>query len=231
MGTLLCEVDIDLDFDIVDLQTCRQTLGEVGELFVKGPKIFEGHWEKPRQTDAAFDGEWFRTGDIVTRDDDSYLVFVDRLKNLLVLDTGKNVAPEPIEDAFATSPRVDQIIVLGDNEKFISALVVPNFDELRGWADEEGIDLPDRPEEIVDLDAVHEWVDEEGDRVNDTLSKHEQIKEFRVIAEEWTPDNDLLTPSMKKKRRNIRSAFEAEIESIYGRGGDESEPEAEATTD
>ncbi|MFT4885608.1 MAG: long-chain acyl-CoA synthetase, partial [Natronomonas sp.] len=197
MGPPLVDIDVRLDAEMVDESTKADVDGEVGELLVKGPNVFEGYWNKDEETAAAFDGEWFRTGDIVTRDDDGYLVFVDRLKNLLVLDTGKNVAPEPIEDAFATSPRVDQIMVVGDDEKYVGAIIVPNFEELRKWADEEGIDLPDHPEDIVDLDAVHEWVDAEVDRVNEDLAKHEQIKEFRLVAEEWTPDNDLLTPSMK----------------------------------
>jgi long-chain acyl-CoA synthetase len=227
MGPPLVDVEVRLDDEGIDESTTEEIDGEVGELLVKGPNVFEGYWNEPDATAAAFDGEWFRTGDIVTRDDDGYLIFVDRLKNLLVLDTGKNVAPEPIEDEFATSPRVDQIMVVGDDEKFIAAIVAPNFEALRDWADEEGIDLPDDPEAVVETDAARTWVDEEIDRVNERLAKHEQIKAFRLVAEEWTADNDLLTPSMKKKRRNIRDAFESEIESIYGRDP----AEAEATSD
>ncbi|MEF8808241.1 AMP-dependent synthetase/ligase [Natronomonas sp.] len=227
MGPPLVDVEVRLDDEEVDESTKEEIDGEVGELLVKGPNVFEGYWNNPDATDEAFDGEWFRTGDIVTRDDDGYLIFVDRLKNLLVLDTGKNVAPEPIEDEFATSPRVDQIMVVGDNEKFIAAIVAPNFEALRDWADEEGIDLPEDPEDVIETDAARTWVDEEIDRVNERLAKNEQIKEFRLVAQEWTADNDLLTPSMKKKRRNIRSAFEEEIGSIYGREA----AEAEATSD
>jgi long-chain acyl-CoA synthetase len=227
MGPPLVDVDVRLDDEEVDESTKEEIDGEVGELLVKGPNVFEGYWNNPDATDEAFDGEWFRTGDIVTRDDDGYLIFVDRLKNLLVLDTGKNVAPEPIEDEFATSPRVDQIMVVGDDEKFIAAIVTPNFEALRDWADKEGIDLPDDPEDVIETEAARTWVDEEIDRVNERLAKNEQIKEFRLVAEEWTADNDLLTPSMKKKRRNIRSAFDEEIDSIYGR----ETAEAEATSD
>ncbi|WP_336136882.1 AMP-dependent synthetase/ligase [Natronomonas amylolytica] len=225
MGPPLVDVAVRLDDEMVADSTKDEIDGEVGELLVKGPNVFEGYWNKPEATAEAFEGEWFRTGDIVTRDEDGYLIFVDRLKNLIVLDTGKNVAPEPIEDEFATSPRVDQIMVVGDDEKFVAAIVAPNFEALRDWADEEGIDLPEDPEAVIETDAARRWVDEEIDRVNERLAKHEQIKAFRLVAREWTADNDLLTPSMKKKRRNIRSAFEAEIDSIYGR-----DP-AEATTD
>ena len=249
MGIALCDVDLKLDPDVVSEETKASEKGQVGELLAKGPNVFERYWNKPEKTEAAFtddvpasgasgesedgtsSGRYFRTGDIVSIDGDGYVRFVDRRKNLIVLDTGKNVAPEPIEDEFATSARVDQIMVVGDDEKFIAAVIVPNFEELWEWADEEGIDLSEDPEAAVADDRVHEWVAEEVDRVNETLSKHETIKEFRLVPEEWTADNDLLTPSMKKKRRNIRAAYEAAIEDIYGGADDEPQAETAATGD
>ncbi len=250
MGPALSEVDLALDPNVVSEETKASADGEVGELLAKGPNVFGSYWNKPDKTEAAFtedvpasgasgesedgtsSGSYFRTGDIVARDEDGYLSFVDRRKNLLVLDTGKNVAPEPIEDEFATSARVDQIMVTGDDEKFVGAVVSPNFEQLREWADEEGHDVPDEPERAVEDDRVREWVGEEVERVNEKLGHHEEIKEFRLVAEEWTADNDLLTPSMKKKRRNIREAYRAEIDDIYGReesAGGEGGPEAAAT--
>lgn len=218
MGPPLCDVDVDIDPEIVDQRTREETSGEVGELLVKGPNVFEGYWEKPTQTERAFDGEWFRTGDIVAREADDYLRFVDRRKNLLVLDTGKNVAPEPIEDEFSTSARVDQIVVVGDNRKFVAAVIVPNFEALRSWAADEDIDIPEDPQAAVADERVRAWIEEEVSRVNAGLANHEQIKEFRLVAEEWTPENDLLTPSMKKKRRNIRGAYEDKLAEIYSEG-------------
>ncbi len=224
MGPPLCEVDIKVDSTAVDERTREDNPGEVGELLVKGPNVFDGYWQKPDKTAETFDDDWFRTGDIVARQDENYLRFVDRLKNLLVLDTGKNVAPEPIEDEFATSARVDQIVVVGDNEKFVGALIVPNFEEIRSWALEEEIDLPEDRAAIVNDNRVRKWIAEEVGRINDRLGGHEQIKEFRLVAEEWTPDNDLLTPSMKKKRRNIYEACESELEAIYHESGETTEP-------
>jgi len=231
MGAALCDVDLRLDADVVSEAQTEGAEGEVGELLAKGPNVFEGYWDKPEQTDRAFtDDGYFRTGDIVARDDDGYYRFVDRRKNLIVLDTGKNVAPEPIEDEFSTSARVDQVMVVGDDEKFIGAVVKPNFEELWDWAEEEGVDVPGTAEAAVADDRVHEWVAEEVERVNEKLGHHEAIKEFRLVAEEWTADNDLLTPSMKKKRRNIRDAYREEIADIYGRGPDaDAEPEPAAT--
>lgn len=229
MGPALVDVELRLDSSVVTEETKETTRGEVGELLAKGPNVFEGYWNKPEKTEQAFteDG-WFRTGDIVARDDDGYYRFVDRVKNLIVLDTGKNVAPEPIEDEFATSARVDQLMVIGQDQKFISALVVPNFDELESWADEEEIDLPEDQWARCEDERVHQWVGEDIDDVNRRLGHHQAIKEFRLVPVEWTPDNDLLTPSMKKKRRNILAEFSPQVESIYG---DEEPAREPATTD
>ena len=232
MGPALHDVQLKLDRSVVSPEQRDAADGEVGELLAKGPNVFEGYWNKPAQTEEAFTGTgWFRTGDIVARDEDDYYSFVDRRKNLLVLDTGKNVTPEPIEDEFATSARVDQIMVVGDDEKFVGAVIVPNFEELRKWADEAGIDLPDDQQATVDDERVREWVAEDVDRINEDLGKSERIKEFRLAPEEWTADNDALTPSLKKKRRVIRSRHEHLIDDIYGREDAETGAAAEAATD
>ena len=136
----------------------------------------------------------------------------------IVLDTGKNIAPQPIEDEFATSERIDQAMVVGDNQKFIAALFVPDIDVVEAWADEEGIDLPDDPEAVCADDRVREFVAEEVDAVNEKLPKSEKIKEFRLVPVEWTPDNDLMTPSMKVKRRKVVDRFEDRVRDIYGEG-------------
>jgi len=233
MGVGLCDVDLEVDPSVVTEETTASAEGEVGELLAKGPNVFDAYWNKPDKTEAAFTEEgYFRTGDIVAVDEDGFVSFVDRRKNLLVLDTGKNVAPEPIEDEFATSARVDQIMVTGDDEKFIGAVIAPTMDRLREWAEEADVDLPADPAAAVEDDHVHEWIAEEVNRVNERLGHHEEIKEFRLAGEEWTAENDLLTPSMKKKRRNIRETYREKIDDIYGRAGAaETGGEAEAATD
>jgi long-chain acyl-CoA synthetase len=226
MGPALPEIDYRLDESVVGPEQREGVDGTVGELLVRGPNVFDGYWNAPEKTAAAFadiEGEeWFRTGDVVAVDDEGYFTFVDRVKQLIVLDTGKNVAPEPIEAEFATSSRVHQIMVVGDDRKFVAAVVVPNFDALRDWADGEGADLPDDPAAVCDDERARRWVGEAIDRVNRGLGDHEEIKEFRLVPEEWTPDNDMLTPSMKMKRRNIVEARADELADIYG---EEDEPE------
>ncbi|MDT3435596.1 long-chain fatty acid--CoA ligase [Haloarcula sp. 1CSR25-25] len=220
LGPPVPDVDIHLDTTVVDASEFDDVTGEVGELLVDGPNVTEGYWNAPDETRRAFteiDGtQWFRTGDIVERTDDDFLVYHDRLKELLVLSTGKNVAPQPIEDQFATSDRVDQVMVVGDGQKFVGAILVPNFEALSRWAESEGVALPDDPEELVEDERVRAWVGTAVDAVNEELERVERIKAFALVSREWTAENDLLTPSMKKKRRNIRSAYREKLAEIYG---------------
>ncbi|MFB6164945.1 MAG: long-chain fatty acid--CoA ligase [Haloarculaceae archaeon] len=220
LGPPVVDMDVSLDGSVIGPDRKEKAEGEVGELLVKGPNVTEGYWERPTETEDAFrereDGRWFRTGDIVEQTDDGYLIYHDRLKQLLVLDTGKNVAPGPIESAFATDERVDQVMVMGDNEKFVSALIVPNFEAVRRWADEQGIDLPDDDQAACEDVRVHEWIEESVEAVNEQFEKHERIKAFELVAIEWTPENDMLTSSMKLKRRNILEEFGHKVDRIYG---------------
>ena len=170
--------------------------------------------EEPDEAELAAE-PWFRTGDIVQLRPDGYIAFRERAKQLLVLSTGKNVAPGPIEDRFAANEFVEQCVVLGDGRKFVSALIVPNFDRLEKWAENRGLDLADDNASICRDDRVRERIQEEVDRVNEEFESYERIKRFRLVEEEFTEENDLLTPTMKKKRRNILDRFADEVNVIY----------------
>jgi long-chain acyl-CoA synthetase len=212
MGPPVIDVETKLDPATVPMEED----GAVGELLVRGPNVTAGYWNRPEATGEAFtDAGWFRTGDVVEKTDAGYLVFRERTKQLLVLSTGKNVAPGPIEDAFATTELVEQCMVVGDGRKFVGALIVPNVEAVRVWAREAGIDLPDSPDAIADDERVHDRIEDVVAGVNEQLEPHERIKQFRLVPEEFTVENGLLTPTMKKKRRNIRDHYEARIEELY----------------
>jgi len=225
IGPPVVDADVAIDETVVAEEDFRDAAGQVGELLVAGPNVTDGYWDKPEQTESAFtdsvpgredDGtRWFRTGDIVELRDDDYVVFKERAKQLLVLSTGKNVAPAPIEDAFASSRIVEQCMVVGDSEKFVGALIVPNFDEVRKWAADQGVDLTEDPAAVCDDDRVHRRIREEVDRINERFEEYEQIKQFRLIPEEFTEDNGMLTPTMKKKRRKVLERYADEVDSIY----------------
>jgi len=218
LGVPVADVDVVIDDSEVD-QELEDTDNRVGEILFKGPNLTDGYWQMPEKTAAAFtDDGYFKTGDLVEETPDGHLLYKDRIKNLLVLTTGKNVSPEPIEDEFATSPRIDQIMAIGDDQKFVAALIVPNFDRIREWAAEQDIDLPDDEDAICEDERVRGWLNEEIQLVNRTFGEGSEkaIKQFELVAEEWTADNDLLTPSLKKKRRNILAEFSEKVDNIYG---------------
>jgi long-chain acyl-CoA synthetase len=219
VGTPLPCVETRIDPSVLPEKQFDDTLGTVGELLVRGPNVTEGYWNKPDATEAAFeeddDGRWFRTGDIVQQRPDDYLVFRERAKQLLVLSTGKNVAPAPIEDAFASSEVVEQCMVVGDGRKFVGALIVPNVGRVRAWAAAERIDLPADDDALCENARVRDRIQRDVDRINERFESHEKIKQFRLVAEEFTEDNGLLTPTMKKKRRDIIDRYEDRVTDIY----------------
>ncbi|MDS0475900.1 long-chain fatty acid--CoA ligase [Natrinema sp. 1APR25-10V2] len=220
IGAPLVNVDVTVDETVADQEAFADDPGDVGELLVKGPNVTQGYWNKPGATQGAFteddDGErWFRTGDIIHIRPDGYLEFRDRVKQIIVLSTGKNVAPGPLEDAFAASEVVEQAMVVGDGEKFIGALLVPNTAHVRSWAEEEGIDLPEDPQAMCDDERVRDHIRQEVDRVNENFEKHETIKQFELVPQEFTEENDMLTPTMKKKRRVILERFDDRVDRIY----------------
>jgi long-chain acyl-CoA synthetase len=216
IGTPVPGLEIRLDESVVPETEHTDSFGVSGELLVKGPNVTDGYWNDPEATNEAFtDDGWFRTGDIVLRRPDGHLVVRERTKQLLVLSTGKNVAPAPIEDAFTTEPAVEQVLVLGDGRKFVAALVVPDLEWVQAWADEAGHDLPADPSRIRRDDRVRDRIGTVVDRVNESFDPHERIKAFRLVPQPFTTDNDLLTPTMKKKRPDILEQYVDFVEAMY----------------
>jgi long-chain acyl-CoA synthetase len=237
IGPPVLDTEAKVDDSIVGDDEFTDCEGEVGELLVQGPQVMEGYWDAPAATEEAFfeddDGRWFRTGDIVHIRPDGYITFKDRAKQLIVLSTGKNVAPAPIEDAFSASEVVEQCMVVGDGRKFIGALIVPNVETLRSRATTDGVELPDDEQALAGSEWVREQIRAEVESVNEQFEDYERIKQFELVLEEFTEDNDLLTPTMKKKRRNILSTFDAEFEAIYQDADEDptSDPEHSVTAD
>ena len=240
LGVPVIGVDVAIDTSAVDQEDLdKEVPGSVaGELLVRGENVTDGYWNKPGATDRAFttdpfadgdadivateeiaadgSGKWFRTGDLIEQTPEGFLIFHERLKQIIVPDTGKNVAPQPIEDLFSTNDRVEQIMVVGDNQKFVGAIIVPNFESLRKWADEEDVDIPANDYEAIEDERVKEWIGEVVEEKNEELEKYEKIRDFALAAEEWTPENNMLTPSMKKVRKTILDLNEEKMEEIYG---------------
>jgi long-chain acyl-CoA synthetase len=197
------------------LSNLEVKLASDGELLVRGPSVFSGYWQKPKQTADSFDSEgWFRTGDIAHIDSDGFLYITDRKKELLKTSGGKMVAPQPIENKLKNSLMVAQAALVGDRHKFVSALISPNFLALEDWARHHGIEAKDRDELVADSRVVALYA-EIVREVNGSLANFESLKRFRVVADEWTQETGELTPSMKLKRRVISERYATLIDALY----------------
>ena len=190
-------------------------LAEDGELLVRGPSVFAGYWHKPSATAECFDSQgWFHTGDIGHFDADGFLVITDRKKELLKTSGGKMVAPQPIENKLKNHLLIANAALVGDRHKFICALIAPNFAALEEWAQQRGIRADSRAALVADprtMGIYGEVIRE----VNGTLANFETIKRFRIVAEEWSQDSGVLTPSMKIKRRVLTARYAAVIAELY----------------
>jgi long-chain acyl-CoA synthetase len=197
------------------LDNVEVRLAPDGELTVKGPSIMTGYWNKPEATAEVFDAEgFFHTGDIGEIDDDGFIKFIDRKKDLIVTSGGKNVAPQPIESRLKQSQLVDSVVVLGDRRRFISALFSPNFEELRRWAKDHGVAYAG-PEDLTTDPSILEAFQRIVDSTNARLARYEQIKEFRVLPETLSIEGGHLTPTLKIRRRVVEQQFADIIEEIY----------------
>ena len=162
-----------------------------GEILVKGPHVFQGYHNLEDETKDCFDGEWFKTGDLGTIDDDGYLTIAGRTKEIIVTSSGKNITPTNIEEKLAKSSAVSQAVVYGDERKYLVALIVPDGDG--------------------DESAIQKAVDE----ANSDLAKIEQVKKFHVLDRELSQEEGELTPTMKVKREQVYENFSDELDALY----------------
>ncbi|OJI06228.1 hypothetical protein BK004_04525 [bacterium CG10_46_32] len=177
-----------------------------GEILVRGHCVMQGYYENDEATREAISSEgWFATGDLGALDKDGFLSITGRKKEMIVLSTGKNVAPVPIEQEMETNRFIAQALVYGDNQKHISGLIVPDFDELRRWAEEKGIEF--HVSTILEREDVLKLYEHELHSQLNHFPEVEQIHNFRLIAEEFTQENDLLTPTLKLKRNKILEKY------------------------
>ena len=189
-------------------------IAEDGEVLTRGPHIMKGYFNKPQATAEAIDKEgWFHTGDIGQLDEDGYLAITDRKKDLIVLAGGKKAAPQPIENELKKSPFVSLPIVIGDRQKFLAALLVPDFEKLKEWAAAGGKTLN---WQHLDADPdVRRLFQREIDTYNADKPHHEQIRAFAVLSSDLTIEDGSITPTLKVKRRILESRYHDLIDGMY----------------
>lgn len=190
-------------------------IAEDGELLVKGPSVTQGYYKDEVETKASFteDG-WFKTGDIGDFDEHGYLRILDRKKRIIVLSTGMNVAPAPIESAINECSYIGQSLIVGDNEKFILALINPEYEALHEWARKENLNY-NTNEELSQLPEVKAMYEKEIHRLTQRFSNYSQPKEIIVIGEEWTIDTGELTPKMSLKTNIIEDRYAELIKNTF----------------
>ncbi len=194
-------------------------IAEDGEILAKGPNIMQGYYKEPDKTAEVFTADgWFMTGDVGTFVTNNYgnkfLKITDRKKELLKTSGGKYVAPAPIESKFREDFFVEQIMVVGEGKKFVSALIVPAFPVLEEWAKENKVTYTDRQTLITNSKVLGKF-QSVVDELNPNFSHIEQIKKFKLLANEWTTETTELTPTMKLKRKVISAKYSKEIDEIY----------------
>jgi long-chain acyl-CoA synthetase len=195
-------------------------LAEDGELEVKGTSVFAGYWGKDEETKKEFTPEgWFKTGDIAKLED-GFLSITDRKKELMKTSGGKYIAPQPLESRLKVDALVGQAALIGDQRKFVSVVISPNFDALERWAKQNGVTATDRAKLVEDA-KVKQAYKAIVDKANEGLGHHETIKKVALVPEEWTPESGELTPSMKLKRRVINEKYKDRIDALYRAGNDE----------
>jgi long-chain acyl-CoA synthetase len=190
-------------------------LAEDGEVIARGGHVFQGYLNDPGKTADALDEDgWLHTGDIGEMDDEGFLRIVDRKKELIITAGGKNISPANLEAALKMIPLVGQACAIGDKRPFVSALVVLDTDVAPAWASQRGIDATDLASMAEHPEVVAE-VEQALAQVMSQFNNAERVKKVRILAEEWQPDSEELTPTSKLKRRGIHAKYEAEIEAIY----------------
>jgi long-chain acyl-CoA synthetase len=157
---------------------------------------------------------WFHTGDVGEVDHEGFIRITDRIKNLLVTAGGKNIAPQPIENVAAMSPFVSQVVMLGDKRAFPTLLVVPEFDNLVAWAQQQGIDASDR-ERLSRDPKVRTLLEQETLGRLNGLARYEMPKKIAIVPREFTIDGGELTPTLKVKRRVVEERYRQVIEEMY----------------
>lgn len=190
-------------------------IADDGEIEVKGVCVFKEYWKNPEATAAAFDGEWFKTGDLGAFDDDGFLSITGRKKEIIVTAGGKNVAPAALEDPIRSNPLVGQVVVVGDQKPFISALVTLDPEMLPVWLGNNGENAGLSLEEAAVNPHVLAEVQRAIDAANEHVSRAESIRKFTILPLELTEASGHLTPKMSIKRNVILEDFAGEIEGMY----------------
>ena len=197
------------------LPGCAVKIADDGEIWLKGSNTLKGYWKNPSATKSTFEGEWFKSGDIGTLDDDGFLSITGRKKELIITAGGKNVAPAQLEDPLRANPLISQAVVIGDAKPFVSALVSIDEEMLPLWLENNGIKEPMSLDQARENPLVLAEISKAIENVNKDFSTAESIRKFSVLPEDLTEKSGHLTPSLKIKRSVVTEDYAHLIDDIY----------------
>jgi len=190
-------------------------IAEDGEILVRGPCVFVGYHNNPEATAEALDPDgWFHTGDVGELDADGFLKIVDRKKDLIITAAGKNIAPQNVENTLKKAPLVSQVAVYGDRKPYLVALVTLDPEQVQAWCAERGIPFTSVAD-VYQNPQLRAYLDQGIQAANKELASYETVKYYEVLPEDFTLENELLTPTLKIRRRNIHKLYHDLYESLY----------------
>lgn len=189
--------------------------GEDGEILVKGPHVMKGYYKNPEATAETIDSDgWLHTGDIGYLVDGKYLKITDRKKEIFKLSAGKYITPQPIETAIRETKYVENCIVIGENQKLAACIIVPDSEALKGYAARHHVEYGSI-DDLIRNEQVINRIRKDVDEVNKKLAPYENIKKFRLVNDEWSVANGLLSQTLKLKRKNLLAKYKTLIDEIY----------------
>ncbi len=198
------------------LKDVEVKIAEDGEILTKGPNVMKGYYKEPEKTAEVINGDgYFHTGDIGEIDAEGFLKITDRKKEMFKTSGGKYVAPQLIENLMKQSRFIDEIMVIGEGEKMPAALIQPNFEFVREWANRKNLEVGPSNQELIDHKEVQARIQEEVDFYNQKFGSWEKIKKFELTPDVWSIEGEHLTPTMKLKRRNIIKLYQRLYDGIY----------------
>jgi long-chain acyl-CoA synthetase len=190
-------------------------IAQDGEILVRGPNVMKGYWQNERASCEAVDpAGWLHTGDIGRIDGDGFLTITDRKKHLFVTSGGKNIAPQPIENLFLQSRLISQFVLIGDGRMFLSALIVPDFAEIKGYARSMNIGFKNG-EELSQTPEIRLVFENEIKRIQKDLANYERVRKFTILSEPLTIENGEVTPTLKVRRKIVEEKFKPVIDRMY----------------
>ncbi|MBA4494503.1 AMP-dependent synthetase/ligase [Paenactinomyces guangxiensis] len=189
-------------------------LAEDGELMVKSLSVMMGYYKQPEETEKTLENGWLRTGDIADMDEDGFIRIIDRKKNILVLSTGKNVAPQPVENMLCSSPYISRAVLIGHRRKYVSALIVPDYDAILQTAHQRGWKAGDK-DSLARAIETRQLIQEEIERLLVDFSPFEKPKKFAVLQDEFSIEKGELTPTLKVRLKEVEKNYASVIAELY----------------